>query len=74
MHKLAATVAIAFTLLVPTAAIANHNNSQNNTHQQVSAQPRYTPPPFPASGTPTGRTRGAAGRGGDCGFKLPLTA
>ncbi|MBE9017238.1 hypothetical protein C7Y66_04055 [Chroococcidiopsis sp. CCALA 051] len=74
MHKLAATAAIAFTLLVPTAAIATHNNSQNHTHQQVSAQPRYTPPPFPTSGTPTGRTRGAAGRGGDCGFKLPLTA
>jgi len=74
MHKLAPTYAIALTLLVPTAAIATHSNMHNSTPQQVSAQPRYTPPPFPASSTPTGRARGAAGRGGNCGFKLPLTA
>lgn len=74
MHKLAPTYAIVLTLFVPTAAIATHSNRHNSTHQQVSVQPRYTPPPFPASSTPTGRARGAAGRGGNCGFKLPLTA
>lgn len=70
MYKLAPACLITLVLLVPTAAIATHNSS----HQQVSVQPRYTPPPFPASGTPTGRARGAAGRGSSCGFKLPLTA
>jgi hypothetical protein len=76
MHKLATAYAITLTLLVPTAAIATHNKTyqQASAHQQASARPRYTPPPFPASGTPTGRARGAAGRGGNCGFKLPLTA
>lgn len=73
MQKLAPIYAIAFMLLGSTVGVATHNNIQNNTHQQVSAKPRYTPPPFPTSGTPTGRTRGAAGRG-SCGLKLPLTA
>lgn len=74
MHKFTPAYAIALALLVPTAAIATHNNIQQNIPQQVSAKPRYTPPPFPTSGTPTGRARGAAGRGSSCGFQLPLTA
>jgi Domain of Unknown Function (DUF928) len=73
MYKLAPACLI-MVLLVPTAAIATHNQTHNSTHQPVSAKPRYTPPPFPTSGTPVGRTRGAAGRGGNCSLNLPLTA
>lgn len=81
--KSAPAGAIALLLLVPIAAIAAdpvapniHSNrapQPSKKGERVSIQPRYTPPPFPTSGTPTGRTRGAAGRGG-CGLNSPLTA
>ena len=73
MYKLA-PVCLIMALLVPTAAIATHNSTHKSTSQQVSVKPRYTPPPFPTSGTPVGRARGAAGRGGNCSLNLPLTA
>lgn len=54
----------------PSRDVTTPNQSDPN------KKPRFTLPPFPPSGTPVGRRRGAAGRSGvgNCALNPPLTA
>ena len=77
MQKLRFTYAIALALVSCTGyampswaepvAIAKHTSGK----QEVQL---FEPPPLPDNGAPTGRSRGAAGRGNKCVVEPPLTA
>ncbi|MBV8885555.1 MAG: DUF928 domain-containing protein [Chroococcidiopsidaceae cyanobacterium CP_BM_RX_35] len=77
MQKIRFTYAITLALVSCTSSamltwvkpVAIANNTPNSWGVQL-----FAPPPLPDNGAPTGRSRGAAGRGNKCVVEPPLTA